>query len=582
MAMSKSSPLISIVVPNYNCGIFIEQTLVSILCQSFDDYELLVLDAGSEDMSLPILSRYSDRFSYFRCGKDDGHYSSLNEGFSNAKGEVLLWLNSDDILHTGALRSIAQTYLESSSSYELFTGFPTLLDSSGRIKKIYYKKFNWSLEHFLSINPYSEAHYMQQESTFFTKKLWDRVGGLRWDKFPLAADFDLWIRMAQHTNILEVQKLIGGFRSHGNNRSINVEQYAREVAWSQEELRSSRYTNCLAARGSASGLHIKSTIHDDCSGTRSYSLSRIKLFTSLAPKNLDVQKDCVLNWIANGFDAVSLNGKWEVSKLSEAISEIEYQQPRFTLESIYGKPYVSLTSFVEACSQIKGISGIINSDIRFLMQRSFESIAADVILHKAKKQPSLILFSRLEIGSFVSQVSSELADLGLQPFLHGDVYSYGFDLMLACQDTWMLLGKHLRDDLPLGMGVPWWDYYIPSLAQKLNIKVFIVHPTPIGHLYHEAVYSKEMWISSSRPILELLFNQEDSEDAKRVDQIISSPSRLEVAARQIIKTIHFNAEEISFGQYINPYGMKKFVERYDDSNHLSFLAYETFARTVFT
>lgn len=580
--MSPQNPLISIVVPCYNSGIFIEQTLCSIFSQCFDDYELLVLDAGSNDMSLPILKSYADRFSYFRSRKDEGHYASLNEGFSHARGEVFLWLNSDDLLHPGALRNVARTYLEKSDKFDLFTGFPTLFDASGRIQRIYYKKFFWSLDHFLNLNPSHMPHYMQQESTFFTKKIWKKVGGLRHKEFPLAADFDLWLRMACHTEILEVESLIGGFRFHGKNRSTDYTEYASQVAASQKEVRKSLDLTSTSKPISDKGEFGTSASLSIDLESKSHAYPRIKLFTSLAPKSLERQRDCVTNWISNGFDAVSLNSDSEMSQLSNIISEISYQAPRYSLEKIWGKPYVSMSSFVDECSKVNGFSGIINSDIRFLMPRSFESILANEILNKAKGKPALILSSRLEVTCFNKQVSAELIENGLQPFVEGSVYSYGFDFMIANQDVWKLIATHLNDDIPLGMGVPWWDYYIPSLAQKLNVNLFILTPPPIAHVFHEAVYSQKVWINSSRSVLDICFDKEIPEENQKIVALMTDTSNLQEFSRQLIKSIHVNAEEISLGQYISPRAFQQCVDAHSDPNHLAFLTAETYERNSFS
>ena len=187
--MQSADPLISIVIPNYNGGIFLEQTLLSIFRQGFSDFEVIVVDGGSVDLSLAIFERYMHRFSYFRSHQDDGQYEAINEGFAQAKGRILAWLNSDDLLHPGALRCMAKAFYDANSQYSLYTGLPCLFDASGRLVRIHQNIFGWSYEYFMSVDPFGDAHYMQQESTFFTRDLWEKVGGLRAEQIPNCSRF---------------------------------------------------------------------------------------------------------------------------------------------------------------------------------------------------------------------------------------------------------------------------------------------------------------------------------------------------------------------------------------------------------
>ncbi len=105
-------PTISIVVPNYNGGATIEATLKSLIDQQYPKLEILVVDGGSKDNSVEIIRKYEDKIAWWVSEKDRGQSHAINKGFARAKGEVLNWLCSDDVLLPGALRTVGETFAD--------------------------------------------------------------------------------------------------------------------------------------------------------------------------------------------------------------------------------------------------------------------------------------------------------------------------------------------------------------------------------------------------------------------------------------------------------------------------------------
>lgn len=103
-------PPITIVVPNYNGGATIEATLVSLLDQQYPNLEILVVDGGSTDNSVEVIRKYEDKLAWWVSEKDRGQSQAINKGFARAKGEILNWLCSDDILLPGALETIGKIF----------------------------------------------------------------------------------------------------------------------------------------------------------------------------------------------------------------------------------------------------------------------------------------------------------------------------------------------------------------------------------------------------------------------------------------------------------------------------------------
>src|ERR1700687_4131140 len=103
-------PTITIVTPSFNQGDFIEQTIRSVLSQNYPRLQYIIIDGGSTDCSRDVIGRYSTRLDYWVSEKDGGQPDALRKGFSRATGDLLGWLNSDDILYPGALALIGEAY----------------------------------------------------------------------------------------------------------------------------------------------------------------------------------------------------------------------------------------------------------------------------------------------------------------------------------------------------------------------------------------------------------------------------------------------------------------------------------------
>src|SRR5881396_2686502 len=113
---SSSPRSISIVTPSYNQAAFLEETIRSVLLQGYPNLEYIVIDGGSTDGSVEIIKRYEKHLSYWQSEPDGGQYDAISQGFARTSGDLMAWLNSDDMLHRNALWSMAR----------LFTQFPQI------------------------------------------------------------------------------------------------------------------------------------------------------------------------------------------------------------------------------------------------------------------------------------------------------------------------------------------------------------------------------------------------------------------------------------------------------------------------
>jgi len=221
---------ISVITPSFNQGQFLEQTIRSVIEQAYDDLEYIVMDGGSTDGSADIIRKYERRLAYSVSEPDEGHYHAVNKGFARATGDILCWLNSDDMFVPGALGLVNEIFT-TFPDVAWITGVPAFWDARGRLIRtaeripVYGQRYLQRGEHDPRILP-----GVQQESCFWRKSLWEKAGGRLNTKWTLAADFDLWTRMARHAELVTVATVLSGNRLHREKRSATQkDEYFRQV-----------------------------------------------------------------------------------------------------------------------------------------------------------------------------------------------------------------------------------------------------------------------------------------------------------------------------------------------------------------
>lgn len=188
---SKELPTMSIVIPVFNSGQFLEKTLRSLLCNDLNGVEIIMQDGGSTDNSHGIIHRYKDMFLQIYSKKDNGQSDAINKGFAKSSGHILYWLNGDDIILPNTILKIRKYFAENPSCNVLVgDAYMTEVD----FKPINHFKFNQEKLQFDYLLDYAK-HHLIQPSVFFTQKAWNVAGPLDiHDHY--AMDADLFIGMA--------------------------------------------------------------------------------------------------------------------------------------------------------------------------------------------------------------------------------------------------------------------------------------------------------------------------------------------------------------------------------------------------
>jgi glycosyltransferase involved in cell wall biosynthesis len=209
----KAWPRITIVTPSYNQGQFLEEAIRSVLDQEYPNLEYLIMDGGSSDRTVEILKKYDGRLQWW-SERDRGQTHAINKGFRRATGEILGWLNSDDLYEPGALRKVA-TYLIGHPEIDLVYGEGYLMNADGSNKR-----------RFPATEPSFDLHrliniwdYLLQQATFFRRSLIDRIGYLD-ESLAYGMDWDYWIRAGKAARVGYLGEYLGTLREYETAKSF--------------------------------------------------------------------------------------------------------------------------------------------------------------------------------------------------------------------------------------------------------------------------------------------------------------------------------------------------------------------------
>src|SRR5580658_2111203 len=207
------NPLVTIVTPSYNQGPFIRSTIESVLSQDYSSLEYIIMDGGSTDETASVVKDYSSRLTWI-SEKDRGQSHAINKGFRMARGKIVSWLNSDDTILAGAVRTAVDALKREPDAGAVY-GEGYCMNKEGVItcKFPHTQPFNlWKLVHL--------SDYILQQTVYFRRSCVEEIGFLKED-LHFVMDWDLLIRIALKHPVLYVPEYLGCIREYPEAKSFS-------------------------------------------------------------------------------------------------------------------------------------------------------------------------------------------------------------------------------------------------------------------------------------------------------------------------------------------------------------------------
>ena len=201
---------ISVVTPSYNQGQFIERTISSVLDQNVPSLEYMVIDGASTDGTVDVLKKFEDRLTWV-SEKDNGQADAINKGIRGTKGEIVGYLNSDDIYYPGALNDVL-AFFEKHPEIDVVYGDADHIDLNDSVIEPYYTE-DWDYDRF------KEVCFLCQPSVFFKRRL-VKVVGLFDSTLRYCMDYEYWLRLGAVTPFSRLNKKLSGSRMYKENKTL--------------------------------------------------------------------------------------------------------------------------------------------------------------------------------------------------------------------------------------------------------------------------------------------------------------------------------------------------------------------------
>jgi glycosyltransferase involved in cell wall biosynthesis len=209
----KNCPKISIVTPSLNQAKFLPYAIESVLSQEYPNIEYIIIDGGSTDGSIDIIRQYESCLSFWSSEKDGGQSEAINKGFQKATGDIVAWLNSDDLYLPGVVNKAAE-HFTSDPQLDLLYGDCVFIDEDGHF-----------IRYFTECEPYNSkrirnySDFIMQPTTFFRRKTLQKIGFLR-TSLNFTMDWDLWARFARAgAKVIYIPQVLAANREYPHTKT---------------------------------------------------------------------------------------------------------------------------------------------------------------------------------------------------------------------------------------------------------------------------------------------------------------------------------------------------------------------------
>ena len=228
--MYKSSPTISVITPSFQQACFLRETMRSVLEQYYPSLEYIVIDGGSSDGSREIIAAHANELAYWVSQPDRGQVHAINKGLERATGDIICYLNSDDVFHPGALRAVAEAYIKNPNA-DIFHGRCSTIDeNSAPLNRAFYGDIDAPVKILNLWEVWFCGRNVVQPEVFWTRRLMDRIG-LFDEAFNYAMDYDYWTRaiVGANAKVCRIDQELAAFRLWGGQKSTAAEKAANEL-----------------------------------------------------------------------------------------------------------------------------------------------------------------------------------------------------------------------------------------------------------------------------------------------------------------------------------------------------------------
>jgi glycosyltransferase involved in cell wall biosynthesis len=247
----------SVITPSYNQGRFIEKTIQSVLDQSGVEFEYLIVDGGSSDSTLEIIKQYDDQLGWV-SEPDLGQADAVNKGIKASHGEIIAWINSDDVYYPSAFEKVQQLFLRH-PDVQVIYGNANHIDGDGNFIEPYPTE-EWN---YRRLRDYC---FICQPATFFRRCLIDKYGFLK-TELQYSMDYELWLRFGKYTQFLYCSEILAGSRLYKETKTLSqpVEVHAEVNTMQKQKFgRSSdkwilayAVSSIIAKKGNQDASHVR-------------------------------------------------------------------------------------------------------------------------------------------------------------------------------------------------------------------------------------------------------------------------------------------------------------------------------------
>lgn len=216
-----NTPRIAVVTPSFNQGKYLGRTIESVLAQGYENLEYVVQDGGSDDGSVEVIRSYEGLLARWESAKDGGQADAVNRGFAGTSGDVMAWLNSDDMLLPGSLPYVARYFVEH-PEVDLVYGNRIVVDQHDM------HIGSWVLpahdDEVLTL-----VDYVPQETMFWRRSLWERAGGHLDERYRFTLDWEVLLRFrVAGARMVRLPRFLGAFRWHAEQKNQTIGPVASE------------------------------------------------------------------------------------------------------------------------------------------------------------------------------------------------------------------------------------------------------------------------------------------------------------------------------------------------------------------